>query len=1008
MRPQKRSFKDTWIRKHLWMLIVFIGADLMMLFCYGLLFLSGMEFTGLQLFQADPSIGFEGNPHVLFHVGDYFTHCTLWCLIEDCLITLILAAADGKTGRKNGKTETVYFWILHVSVKMLLNLHATAMFLGVLTYSRESLWKAMSPLDPSFGMYLKLPEHPFSRVTWSLCLSLAVLLITCWILAFYASWERRPYLFTALFIADVAVFPFCSDSIEEPWQKALIVAVVVAVLILGALADHYTKTHPTKEDKGGISGPLILVFGAAVATFIWVYGGLKLWMRIVGTVLAILVMLFGIFRIIRKASLRRDVPKILRSAVTGKDGKLDLYVITELLNGAFILFTLAFGLVRIAIGGGQMNSLFGFQYSAIVKLLVPVVMVGNWMLRAIERRDPTRYVQHTTNGYLLDTLVMVGFACIILMVFSEFGSVVCILALTIAMMLLYVDRERFPSSWKDGKGWAAFGLRFLLSCILGFLLFFAIALTENTFFQVLLSSCTEEGEQKLMLPGRFLGMEMSSRGVIILGGVLAVVVLLPVGAVFLYRIVFAACRMLGVVLQVLKGKARDRGSYRLKEILCIAFNKLLNKRKKARGGKLTIGDASRFRDRLDRVEHVFTHSIMVWTVLLFVAGGMLCFNFAFGIYNGRTILQGYYMTAGRFSASYEITANVTEDRKKEAKAAYEAYKARLKNDETPKTETTEPAVIPDSAREEAVKKSEGKEVMEVQEIMAEERSWEDLKKYYAPLAYTGNDPEHLDRGDLRPEVMRLIDRLCFPSKTAELSAVQMGMRRNMGFQVEKDSTQSGYIPTLQTRSYVTLGQVDALDSLGQSLYYAEDGSLREGLYLLNARQGELEDGQTPYIWIDDTMKASYQATYEDSSIKVFDADKPTKTRIFCTAEPSTAVSDYVIYTLSRMGVCNVLLLMFIPYLTLIVIMLFVNGPVTYEGGGLVGGVHYMLRGLSTLYAISFAIQAMVIVTGVTGVSLFSGLSAPLVAAGNCEMMFNSMCAAIILIAAADFSYTRKE
>ena len=960
MRPQKRSFKDTWIRKHLWMLIVFIGADLMMLFCYGLLFLSGMEFTGLQLFQADPSIGFEGNPHVLFHVGDYFTHCTLWCLIEDCLITLILAAADGKTGRKNGKTETVYFWILHVSVKMLLNLHATAMFLGVLTYSRESLWDTMSPLDPNFGMYLKLPLHPFARVTWSLCLSLAVLLITCWILAFYASWERRPYLFIGLFFADVAVFPVCSDSIEKLWQKALIAAVAVVLPILGALADHYTKDQRDRKDKEMNS---------------------------------------------------RDPRQILRSMMRSSDDKLDLYVITELLNGAFILFTLAFGVVRIAIGGGQMNSLFGFQYSAIVKLLVPVVMVGNWMLRAIERRDPTRYVQHTTNGYLLDTLVMVGFACIILMVFSEFGSVVCILALTIAMMLLYVDRERFPSSWKDGKGWAAFGLRFLLSCILGFLLFFAIALTENTFFQVLLSSCTEEGEQKLMLPGRFLGMEMSSRGVIILGGVLAVVVLLPVGAVFLHRIVFAACRMLGAVVQVLRGIARDRGSYRLKEILCIAFNKLLNKRKKARGGKLTIGDASRFRDRLDRVEHVFTHNIMVWTVLLFVAGGMLCFNFAFGIYNGRTILQGYYMTAGRFSASYEITANVTKDRKEEAKAAYKAYLDRMKHGETPETETSAPPVIPDSAREEAAKKSEGKEVMEVQEIMAEERSWEDLKKYYAPLAYTGNDPEHLDLGDLRPEVMRLIDRLCFPSKTAELSAVQMGMRRNMGFQVEKDSTQSGYIPTLQTRSYVKLhgaDGVDGLDSLGQSLYYAEDGSLREGFYLLNARQGELKDGQTPYIWVDDTMKASYQATYEDSSIKVFDADKPTKTRIFCTAEPSTAVSDYVIYTLSRMGVCNVLLLMFIPYLTLIVIMLFVNGPVTYEGGGLVGGVHYMLRGLSTLYAISFAIQAMVIVTGVTGVSLFSGLSAPLVAAGNCEMMFNSMCAAIILISAADFSYTRKE
>ena len=152
MDRQTRASKGTWRGKHFFMLLVFIGADLVMGYCLGVRFLNGMEFTGLQLFPPDPAHGFAGNEHVFFHWWDYALYCTLPCVLEDLVITLILWSADRQTREWRGMTETSSFWIMHVCIKILLNLHATAMFLGVLTYSRESLWETMSPLAPQFGM----------------------------------------------------------------------------------------------------------------------------------------------------------------------------------------------------------------------------------------------------------------------------------------------------------------------------------------------------------------------------------------------------------------------------------------------------------------------------------------------------------------------------------------------------------------------------------------------------------------------------------------------------------------------------------------------------------------------------------------------------------------------------------------------------------------------------------------------------------------------------------------
>lgn len=98
-----------------------------------------------------------------------------------------------------------------------------------------------------------------------------------------------------------------------------------------------------------------------------------------------------------------------------------------------------------------------------------------------------------------------------------------------------------------------------------------------------------------------------------------------------------------------------------------------------------------------------------------------------------------------------------------------------------------------------------------------------------------------------------------------------------------------------------------------------------------------------------------------------------------------------------------LLLIFTPYFFMIVLLLATNINVSLTENTMTGYVRYILHNLGTLYAVSFMVQAVVIVWGVFGVSLFSGLSLPLIASGNFEMLLNSICSAVILISVGDLN-----
>ena len=341
------------------------------------------------------------------------------------------------------------------------------------------------------------------------------------------------------------------------------------------------------------------------------------------------------------------------------------------------------------------------------------------------------------------------------------------------------------------------------------------------------------------------------------------------------------------------------------------------------------------------------------------------------------------MTAGNFSNEFEITENITQKRATDVRNA-----KKMQNSETVSdNQITEelPEEIKNQLNQQSAMQHEEKEIKNYFDMTERSSSLEELENYYYPEFYTGH---YL-------KLMQIIDRLCYSSKTAELSAVQKGLKQNMGFAIQETSQNQVYISSLQKKYFLT--KQDVLNSTPevQEIYFNSDGSMKNGFFLLNSNGLQAQNGETEYIWYYANTKIPYGVMYEDEQTAIYEVDTQELQRIFKYAEPMTASSDYVLYTLSKMGVGNVLLLIFIPYFFMIVLLLATNMHSSLNKNSNYLGD--MLHQLGTLYAISFLIQTIVIVWGVFGVSLFSGLSLPLVASGNFEMFLNSICTAIIFI-----------
>lgn len=859
------------ISKILAMIAVFVTVDLVLFITFGVIFLNQMEFTGLKILSSEA-------PTVLFSWKDYVCNCTVWCILEDFLIVAIYSIYIRRHPDKiDRRKEIVYFWLIHINIKIFLNIHSTAMFLSVLDYARESRWREFLLGDADFIV----PEHCFDAGRNSLLLSLCVIVITFYIVLHYPEWMKKPFKFIVWVALDLSMFLLWSDRVSLT-QKLIIIAGLVIILLLATVLQ--------KHD----------------------------------------------FRIPRK---KRPV-----------EGKINLHKYVSLYTGIFLACSGAWLVIRLIIPSDNMNSLFGMQYSAILKFLTPIFLMINLLLEKTEKSNPEKYEQHAPNLYKYNTLTVIITGCCMLMLFGEFGSVVCIMGLTMIMFLLLVD---FADGKEDMKR------KIPISLVWGILIGMAFVAVENMIFQFALKS----GDSSLDLGGAIGNIQLN-HWVCLLAGILC-----AIGLAAFFVINFLA-------LFIPESELAFFRNFKIKFLNWLEKN----------FGKLTIHfsisrkkHTSGSQKRL-RIQDRISVCIMIPLVGFFV----IYYNFFLNAYSGKTVLKSFYMTAGNFSNEFEIMENITQKRATDVANAKRMQTSGAVSDST----TQElPDEIKNQLNEQSANQHAEKEIKTYFDMTETSNTLEELESYYHTKFYTGH---YL-------KLMHIIDRLCYSSKTAELSAVQKGLKQNMGFDIQETSQHQTYISSLQKKYFLTKQDVQNSSPEVKAVYYNDDGSMKDGFFLLNSNGSPAEQGETEYIWYYANTKVPYGVTYHDEQTVIYEIDAQELQRIFKYAEPMTASSDYVLYTLSRMGVGNVLLLIFIPYFFMIVLLLATNMHSSLQEHTGFDYLGYLLHQLGTLYAISFMIQTIVIVWGVFGVSLFSGLSLPLVASGNFEMFLNSICTAVIFI-----------
>lgn len=878
------------VPNYLVMFIIFLGVDIALFILFGIFLLNGMEFTSLDILTEMPN-----SEKVYFKWSDYFRHCTLYCLLEDVAITLIYAYFTNKilgigksiTGIAYEdtnlyiKTDVIYMWVAHTCIKILLNLHSTAMFLSILEYTRESKWTTFNLGDTD----LYIPNDCYNLVTYSLILALGAIIFTFFMLINYKNWKHNWNYITIPLVLDILLMLFVSKlsylSLNRFWI-AYAIASIVAISLTTTIT-YLIQTKVTSRKK-----------------------------------------------------IKKDTTK-----------KKNLHKIVEIYSSVFICISIGWCVIQYMLGVDNKNTLFGIQYSAVIKFLTPIFLIVNTILEKNEKHSPDRYEQTPLNLYKYNTLTLILFSCLILVVLGEFGSIVCILTLTIVMSLLFMDFLDF-----NGKSlW--YTIKYLLKSIMvGGILGLSIVLSENFLLHCLLNK-----------NGLYLE-DFNSPTFYIMGIVgIFILLIISIGSLIL---LFSRGSFTTWIYKVLR--CFKYLKYTLLNVITKITNKLTNHH-----------FVSKMKDTT-----IVNENISVCIVLITIVGLVLGYNFIFPKYSGTTILKAYYMTAGNFSNEFEITANITDTRATESYYIIkDGYYCENPND------------VPSEVREQL--KSMAKNSTNDNEIVdyIDNTSTTILNRsniLYTPEAYTG----------ISLRIMKIVDRLCYSSKTTELSTIQRALRENMGFNVDK--TYRTYISTLQTKKYLTSNYFIDASSEGYSTYYNSDGSLKDGFSYKKDSYGN----DTNIIVYNTPTDHEYTVIYNDESTEVVTLQVNQEGKIFVLAEPTTACSDYVLYTLSKLGVGNVLLLIFIPYFSLMILLFVTNSNVTLTNYTYSNYMHYAIHSLGLLYAVSFIIQTIVIVLGVFGVSLFSGLSLPLVAKGNFEMFVNGICIAIMLIALGDSNDTVKK
>lgn len=870
---------------YLVMFAIFFGVDIALFMLFGVFLLNGMEFTSLDILTEMPQ-----SQKVYFKWIDYFKYCTFWCLLEDIIVTGIYAyftnqiLGIGKSIRGIPyestnlyiKTDVIYMWVAHSCIKILLNLHTTAMFLSILEYTRESKWTTFNLEDTD----LFIPNDCFKVVPYSLILSLGAIIFTFFMLINYKNWKNNWNYVTIPLVVDIFLLLFIS-KFNYLGVKFFIISLVIVCIT--AIVTYLMQSKFFSKDK-----------------------------------------------VIHNISKKKN-----------------LHIIVAIYSFIFIVISVAWWVIQCILGVDNKNTLFGMQYSAIVKFLTPIFLVVNNILEKLEKSNLDKYEQMPLNLYKYNTLTLILFSCVVLVFLGEFGSIVCILGLTIVMSLLFMDFLGFETK---SLGYA---LKYIIkSIIVGAILGLCLVLGENSILQILLNVnglYLQDYNNPMMIT---LGIV----GIFFLG-------IIGIGSVLLLFFSGNFTMWIYKVFQCFKY---------LKYALFNLFTRITN--------KLTN---HHFVSKRKNSE-VVNENISVCIVLIATVTLVLGYNFAFEGYSGNTILKAYYMTAGNFSNEFEITANITDTR------ATEAY--YIIRDgfycENPNEISNE---VKEQLQNKAENFTDNNEIVDY----IDNNSTTSLTRsniLYTPEAYVG----------VSLRVMKIVDRLCYSSKTTELSTIQRALRENMGFNIDK--TYRTYISTLQTKRYLTSNYFPNSSTEGYSTYYNLDGTLKDNFSYKKDNYGN----DTNIIVYNTPTDHDYTIVYNDKNTEVVTLQLNEEGKIFVSAEPTTACSDYVLYTLSKLGVGNVLLLIFIPYFCLMILLFVTNSNVALTDYSYSNYMHYAIHSLGLLYAISFIIQTIVIVLGVFGVSLFSGLSLPLVAKGNFEMFVNGFCVAIMLIALGDSNDTVKK
>ncbi len=144
--------------------------------------------------------------------------------------------------------------------------------------------------------------------------------------------------------------------------------------------------------------------------------------------------------------------------------------------------------------------------------------------------------------------------------------------------------------------------------------------------------------------------------------------------------------------------------------------------------------------------------------------------------------------------------------------------------------------------------------------------------------------------------------------------------------------------------------------------------------------------------IRDTLISSKSIQDQDAIVETY---KVTASNNVYTQYPTTAKSDYMLYTLSVNNgsiltlICIVLgyTLQFAP-----LIILYTNRSIKLVGLNTLSQqpklrVAYMLWNIAIMYVISFIVQAFVNILGVYGIIFYTGISLPFISDGTCDMIF---------------------